>query len=106
MEDETLEDDVLEDQPNGEPAPKGKKKSLEELGPVALAELGSRRGSRFSADGTPLFLKAFLESANPSLHFQFCFKNIQGSKNGLAPLEEEFDRRIMGKKVRFSILES
>ena len=105
VEDETLEDDALEDQPNGEQVPKGKKKSLEELGPVALAELGSRRGSRFSADGTPLFLKAFLESANPSLHFQFCFKNIQGSKNGLAPLEEEFDRRIMGKKVRFSILE-
>ena len=76
----------------------GKKKSLEDLDPVALAELGSRRGSRFSADGTPLFLKAFLESANPSLHFQFCFKNTSG-KNILSPLEEEYDRRLMGKKV-------
>lgn len=82
-----------------------KKKSLEDedLGPVALAELGSRRGSRFSADGTPLFLRAFLESANPSLHFQFCFKGIAG-KHGLAPLDEEFDRRIMGKKVIFKNL--
>ena len=34
--------------------------NLEDLDPVALAELGTRRGSRFSADGTPLFLKAFL----------------------------------------------
>ena len=33
---------------------------LEDLDPVTLAELGTRRGSRFSADGTPLFLKAFL----------------------------------------------
>ena len=83
---------------------KKKKKSLEEdLGPVALAELGSRRGSRFSADGTPLFLRAFLESANSSLHFQFCFKGIAG-KNGLVPLDEEFDRRIMGKKVIFKTI--
>ena len=37
VEDETLiTDDALEDQPNGEQAPKGKKKSLEELGPVAV----------------------------------------------------------------------
>ena len=30
---------------------------LQDLDPVTLAELGTRRGSRFSADGTPLFLR-------------------------------------------------
>ena len=73
---------------------------MQDLDPVTLAELGTRRGSRFSADGTPLFLKAFLESASPSLNFQFQFRD---NKTYLT-LEEEYDRRVMGKKV--SILNS
>lgn len=104
--DNVMIDDVPQEDSLVQTVAKGKKKkkSLEEdLGPVALAELGSRRGSRFSADGTPLFLRAFLESANSSLHFQFCFKGIAG-KNGLVPLDEEFDRRIMGKKVIFKTI--
>lgn len=68
---------------------------LEDVDPVTLAELGTRRGSRFSADGTPLSLRAFLESANPSLNFHF---NMRGG-NHFIPLEEEYERRIIGKKV-------
>ena len=69
---------------------------LEELDPVTLAEQGTRRGSRFSADGTPLFLRAFLESANPSLNFQYQFKERK-----CIALEEEVDRRVNGKKVKY-----
>lgn len=80
------------------PLEEKRKKSLddlEELDPVTLAQLGTRRGSRFSADGTPLLLRAFLESANPSLNFQFSFSKY----NSYLPLEEEYDRRVIGKKV-------
>ena len=51
---------------------------------------------RYSADGTPLLLKAFFESANPALNFQFHFKEKPGQLN---PLEEECDRRVIGKRV-------
>lgn len=70
---------------------------LEDVDPVTLAELGTRRGSRFSADGTPLSLRAFLESANPSLNFHFNMKSMTNSL--MIPLEEEYERRIVGKKV-------
>ena len=42
-------------------------------------------------------LKAFLESASPSLNFQFHFRHDE--KKGFLMLEEECDRRVMGKKV-------
>ena len=65
--------------------------------------LNSANTCRYSADGTPLILKAFFESANSALNFQFHFKQRPGQ---LTPLEEEYDRRVIGKrvntKVRFS----
>ena len=41
--------------------------------------------------------KAFLESASPSLNFQFHFRHDE--KKSFLMLEEECDRRVMGKKV-------
>ena len=40
---------------------------LQDLDPVTLAELGTRRGSRFSADGTPLFLKGLQDILTPGI---------------------------------------
>lgn len=70
--------------------------------PVTLAARSSRRGSRFSTDGTPLLLRAFLESASPALNFQFQFKEKQ---HQFTPLENEFDRRVLGRKTRFEMHE-
>jgi len=38
-----------------------------EVDAATLIARGQRKGSRFSADGTPLFLKSYLESASSGL---------------------------------------
>jgi len=55
--------------------------------------------SRFNEDGSPKTLIAFLESSGQDLFFQFRYK-----RSSYEPLENEFDRRVQGRKKKFEMI--